>query len=113
MPHCIIEYSKEIEKEISVQEMMTKTYQGALGSKLFTPLDIKTRAIAFEHYQTAELRENFIHIDIKILSGRTIEQRKKLSDAVLNEFKEIQIKPLSITIQISELEKESYSKIVR
>jgi len=113
MPHCIIEYSKDLDKEISVQEIMSKTYQGALKSKLFSPHDIKIRATAFEHYQTADTKESFIHINIKILSGRTLEQRKILSDTVLNEFQEIKVKPLSITIQISELEKESYSKIVR
>lgn len=110
MPHCIIEYSKDLEKEISAQNMIEKTYQGALNTNLFISSDIKTRAISFDHYQTGNIKENFIYINIKILSGRTVEQRKMLSDTVLNEFKDINIQPLSISVEISELEKESYSK---
>lgn len=113
MPHCIIEYSKDLEKEISPQTMIEKTYQGALDTNLFISSDIKTRAIAFEHYQTGNLKENFIHINIKVLSGRTAEQRKVLSNSVLYQFKDVQIQPLSITVEISELEKESYSKTVK
>ncbi len=112
MPHCIIEYSKDLEKDISPQNMIDKTYQGALNTNLFISSDIKTRTIAFDHYQTGNLKENFIHINIKILSGRTVEQRKILSNSVLDQFNDIQIQPISISVEISELEKESYSKTV-
>lgn len=112
MPHCIIEYSKDLEKDISPQNMIEKTYQGALNTNLFISSDIKTRAIAFDHYQTGNIKENFIHINIKILSGRTVEQKKILSDTILDQFKDIQIQPVTISVEISELEKESYSKTV-
>ena len=113
MPHCIIEYSKDLKKEIDIETIISKTYQGALSTKLFTPSDIKTRAIAYKNYQTASKKENFIHINVKILSGRTIEQKKMISETILSKFTTIDIKPISISVEISELEKESYSKIVR
>jgi 5-carboxymethyl-2-hydroxymuconate isomerase len=113
MPHCIIEYSKDLEKNITPQNMIDKTYQGALNTSLFISSDIKTRATAFDNYQTGNIRESFIHINVKILQGRTTEQRKFLSETILKEFQELTIQPLSITIEINELEKSSYSKLVK
>jgi len=112
MPHCTIEYSKELEKEIKPSELIDKVYRGTINSNLFTDTDIKTRAIPFKNYQIGDKKANFIHVTIRIWSGRSQEQRKILSEAILNEFKNINIKQLSITIEICEIETESYSKLL-
>ena len=112
MPHCIIEYSKELEDEIKSSELIDKVYQGTLKSNLFIDKDIKTRIISFENHQTGSIKINFINITVRILTGRDKEERKVLSNTILNEFKNINIKPLSITIEICEIENESYSKLV-
>lgn len=89
MPHCIIEYSKELEKNIAPVELINKVYKGALKSNLFEKDDIKIRAIAYKHYQTGNKKIDFIHITIRILSGRDKELKKLLSNLVLNEFENI------------------------
>ena len=76
MPHCIIEYSKELENEITPSQLLKKVYQGTLKSNLFIDTDIKTRTISFENYQTGNKKISFINITIRILSGRTQEQKK-------------------------------------
>ena len=112
MPHCIIEYSKELEDKIKATELIDKVYQGTLKSNLFKDEDIKTRTISFENHQTGNKKINFINITVRILSGRNHELKKLLSNSILNEFKNINIKPLSITIEICEIENETYSKLV-
>lgn len=112
MPHCIIEYSQELENEIIPSKLIEKVYKGTLNSNLFIDTDIKTRTISFENHKTGNKKVDFINITVRILSGRSKEQRKLLSNSILNEFKNINIKPLSITIEICEIETESYSKLV-
>ncbi len=112
MPHCIIEYSKEIEDKIKPIELIKKVYQGALKSNLFKDKDIKIRTISFTDYQTGNKKINFIHVTVKILSGRSQELRALLSNLILNELKNINIKSISITVEICEIENKSYSKII-
>ncbi len=112
MPHCIIEYSKELENKIKPTDLINKVYQGTLKSNLFIDTDIKTRAISYNYYQTGEIKSDFVHITIKILSGRTKEEKIILSNSILNKFKNLNINSISITVEICEIEKETYSKIV-
>ena len=49
---------------------------------------------------------------MRILSGQNQKLKSLLSNSILNEFKNINIKPISITIEICEIQNESYSKIV-
>ena len=112
MPHCVIEYSKELEDKIKPTKLIDKVYQGTLKSNLFEDEDIKIRTISFENYQTGNKKIDFINITVRILSGRNQELKILLSNSILNEFKNINLKPITITIEICEIENESYSKLV-
>ncbi|OFX11890.1 MAG: hypothetical protein A3G22_05650 [Alphaproteobacteria bacterium RIFCSPLOWO2_12_FULL_40_11] len=68
--------------------------------------------ILIEHSTAA-----FLHITIKILSGRTLEARKKLSQNVI-QFAEKFFKDLKITknrcdisVDVVEMDRETYSKL--
>jgi 5-carboxymethyl-2-hydroxymuconate isomerase len=52
MPHCIIEYAKEVEQSLAVNALLLGVHQTVVGSQLFEEQSIKTRAIAYEHYLT-------------------------------------------------------------
>ena len=112
MPHCIIEYSKELEDKIKPTELMYKVYQGTLKSNLFEDEDIKIRTISFEDHQIGNKKMDFINVTVRILSGRNQDLKIWLSNSILNEFKNINLKPISITIEICQIENESYSKLV-
>ena len=73
MPHCIIEYSKELENEIDPKLMINAAHQGALASGLFEESHIKSRTILYQHYKTGTKDLRFIHITARILSGRTLK----------------------------------------
>jgi len=112
MPHCIIEYSKELEDEIKPSQLIERVYQGTLKSNLFIDKDIKLRTISFENHKIGNEKIDFIHVTVKILTGRSIEDKKALSHIILDDFKDIDIKPLSVTVEVYEIENESYSKLV-
>ena len=78
MPHCIIEHSSFIEPV----ELNQKVFQGVLETNLFEPegSDIKVRSIAYANYQTGSAREDFIHVTLRILSGRSEQDKLLLSN---------------------------------
>jgi 5-carboxymethyl-2-hydroxymuconate isomerase len=110
MPHCIVEYSKELERQIHPSALMAAAYQGAVKSGLFAEENIKSRAIAYSIFQTGDKKPDFIHVTLRIFSGRTLEQRKALSHQVMAEFEVLPLPALTVTIDICEMVKETYTK---
>ncbi len=112
MPHCIIEHSKRIKSLSSPIKLIEAVHQGTFKSGLFREGDIKTRAISFADYQVGSTELGFVHVTVRILSGRNEEQRRKLSNSVLTELKKLSLSSTSITVEICEIDKESYAKMI-
>lgn len=110
MPHFIIEYSKDLKSELDPLALLRSVYDSALESSLFSEDDIKVRAIAFEHYCVGRSRQNFVHVTIRMLSGRNLEQRTSLSDLILVKLNQMLSGSISVTVEVSEIEKASYAK---
>ena len=77
MPHCIIEYTRGVENEIKISKLVDVAYEGVVNSGIFNSNAIKVRAIPFEFYKSGLKPNDYIHIKLRILSGRTIEQKKE------------------------------------
>jgi len=58
-------------------------------------------------------RPDFIHVTLKILSGRTSEQKSHLANTVLDTLVALNYSALSITIAIEDMDRDSYRKIVK
>lgn len=118
MPHCIIEYSQELTQELDIEEIMSAVFAGAVKSLLFSTTDIKVRATPFTYFtvgnesQNSNNQQRFIHVCCKILSGRDLEQRQELSKRVLSHLNSFAIKSVSISVEIVDMERESYNKWV-
>ncbi|TWX49154.1 5-carboxymethyl-2-hydroxymuconate Delta-isomerase [Colwellia hornerae] len=118
MPHCIIEYSQELNETLTVKALMSAVFLAATESTLFSPSDIKIRAMAFNDFyaQTPNGVHNnpqrFIHVCCKILSGRTGKQRQQLSQLVLEHLNRFAIQSVSISVEIVDIERDSYNKCV-
>jgi 5-carboxymethyl-2-hydroxymuconate isomerase len=113
VPHCIIEYSQELDAEVEPSTLLSSVFYGALETGLFSENDIKVRALAFNHFTTGNLRQNFVHVTVKILSGRNLEQRKNLTQLILVKLNELFSNSISLTVEITEIEKESYAKNIK
>ena len=109
MPHCVIEYSKDLEKDINPNDLMESVHQGALESQLFKVDDIRVRAIPFDYYLIGGVNKSFIHVTIKIFFGRNDEQCTNLSGLVLDKLNKINLSNITITVEITEIKKEYYS----
>lgn len=109
MPHCIIEHSENFKKIIG--EIINAVHSGALVSGLFDESDIKTRSMSYENFQTGISRKPFIHVSSKILYGRNSEQKLQLSHAILSQLKKLNLPSCSLTVEIIDIDKDSYVKI--
>jgi len=110
MPHCVIEYSKSLEAKLTPQALVAAVHLGAQNSELFESNAIKSRALAYEHFRTGDQPVDFVHATVKILSGRSQSQRKALADAVMLELKKLGQSAISLTVEVRDMERESYAK---
>ncbi|GAA0400586.1 hypothetical protein GCM10009133_06800 [Cocleimonas flava] len=113
MPHCIIEHSNDVLTRVTQQQLIDSVLTGAKKSALFELDHIKLRTHAYEYYQKGDVKQaGFIHVTVRILQGRTVEQRQDLSEKVLQEFDHLRLSAVTITVEIVEMETASYTKKV-
>lgn len=108
MPHCIIEYSSDLTDLVSPKEMIDAVLASTKASALFDTDDIKIRAIAYAHHQTGVTKDNFIHVTLKILNGRSLEQKQTLSQLVLDALDALPGFGMVLTVDVQEMDREIY-----
>lgn len=110
MPHCVIEHSANIDGNT----LVPLVHSGALESNLFEAAgsDIKVRALSYSNYQTGSVNINFVHVTLKILSGRTIEQKSMLSQLVLEQLTTLSMINCSISVEVADIDRASYAKVI-
>lgn len=114
MPHCIIEYSDDLATH--KEELLDTAFEALSKSELFKDEDIKVRLLEFQNYLVGGKKLSFLHSSLHILSGRSENQKKRLvEDFILtfdNYFKDNYSVPISLSVTIKEMPKETYKKRV-
>ena len=108
MPHFVIDCSKNIVKLKPPEEIMQRVYDTAESTGLFSKGDIKVRINPFTHYTIGGTKDDFIHVFANIMEGRTIAQKKNLSEKIVTELKSIFPEVSIISINIRDFEKATY-----
>ncbi|MCA0899108.1 5-carboxymethyl-2-hydroxymuconate Delta-isomerase [Microbulbifer agarilyticus] len=116
MPHLVIEYSQKLEDSISIPALVSNGQQAMNDTGLFNAGAIKTRAIPFREFVLGKSHEGssnlFIHAEVRILEGRTSEQKEALSAAIFNYLCEAAPEVPEISVEVRDMQKASYSKRV-
>ena len=117
MPHCTLESSDNIVDIIDKREILLKINKCLADTGLFNLNDIKSRFVTHTDYVIGDgdADRAFVTLNISILSGRDASLKAMLSNKCLEllqpffpeSFKRLKF---SLTVQISELDKDSYSK---
>ena len=108
MPHCIIEYANDLTDLITANEMMDAAFKAMQASTLFETDHIKIRTHEYAYFQRADERKNFIHVTVKMLSGRTLEQKQQLASLVSKAIDELPVFGITVTVDIVDMDKECY-----
>jgi len=111
MPHCVVEYSESLFDTIEIEQLLSTVHIAIKQTQLFDEKTIKIRAIPYSHYLIANQHRSFIAMTIKILAGRTEQQKRLLAEAVLAELTEMKLDCYSITVEVIEIQAGTYFKV--
>ena len=109
MPHFVLECSENVLAAASAKEVLTVVYQVARESMLFNESDIKVRIRPFADFVNGPANSDFVHVFGYIMEGRTIDQRNKLSRAIVTALKELLPDVPVISMNVINFEKATYN----
>lgn len=116
MPHIIVEYAAPLEETVLKPIFKENFIQKLLDHSDFDPSHLKYRSTKYGDYSSPSA-DTFIHTIVKMMSGRTEQQRLDISKAVIEYFKEtisalpdLQNTHIECTVEIQELDNSTYKK---
>ncbi len=115
MPHLTIEYTDNL-PQFDAGHTLSKLNHALVASGHFEELDIKSRAIRFDTFLigTSSTNRAFVHAKLAILSGRSAQTKRELSDNLLFVLQQNCPCPpnlhVQLCVEILEIERESYAK---
>lgn len=110
MPHLNIEYSANLESALDIQALVDRIHETALETGIFPLGGVRTRAEARRYYRIAngDPRAGYIHLMVRIGSGREFETRRAAGDrifAALCDFTQevFDTQPLALSFELHEI----------
>jgi 5-carboxymethyl-2-hydroxymuconate isomerase len=114
MPQIIMQYSSGL--QLDVPATLLAINQALLASGQFQAEDIKSRAILLDQWLTGTepAMYPFVHLQLHILTGRDLATRQQLSASLLPVLQQHVSGPpgTQLCVEICQMEKESYSKLL-
>lgn len=114
MPNIVMEHTISVEGRVNIQGLLEDLHQVALDSGLFQKDDVKSRALRCRHWLIGEYEdsEDFIHITFEMLSGRTDEQKKSLSNQLIEILTAQAGTVKSLSVNIRDMDRGSFQKVL-
>jgi 5-carboxymethyl-2-hydroxymuconate isomerase len=113
MPHIMVEYSRNLEPEVSVSALVNALHQTVIDTGLFELTAVRTRALPRDLYRIADGAPDniFLQITARIRAGRTLPDRKSLGNKLLQATKDIiaglpASTPIAVTVEVQEIDPE-------
>jgi 5-carboxymethyl-2-hydroxymuconate isomerase len=114
MPHVIVEYSANIEADLTPQQLVEDIHGAAVGAGIAEPVAIRTRLMRRDVFRVGDgSPENaFVHIDIRGRKGRSLEQKKTMVQAIYDQANKtldhvFKARPLALTVEFHEIDSET------
>lgn len=111
MPHCIVEYSRSLEQQGAPAAWVDAVFQGVLEAGIAPASAIKVRGIGYEHYCIGGPEDDFLHVSLRLLPGRTPETKQQLTAGVMAQLEQLGLSQTAISVEICEMEADSYVRL--
>jgi len=111
MPHFVVDCSESVLTLVDPGVLMRTVYTTAEASGLFAGTGvggIKVRLRPYRHFVNVDGREHFVHVFANIMEGRTVEQRRALSHAIVRAVRELLPAVDIVAMNVREFEKATY-----
>lgn len=117
MPHLHMEYTANL-PELNADVALIRLNNTLVASGEFAAeYDIKSRAVKVETFKvgTALGERAFVHVKLALLSGRSAQIKKQLSESLLAVVQDLCKWPTGVEVQLAvellDIDRESYTKI--
>ena len=112
MPHAIVEFSPLSEIGVSESDLLDAVFDGMQASGLFGTQDIKVRSHPASMIRNGSDNFSFIHIQLRIMPGRTVEQKADLSERVRANVCDMPGQARSTSVEVVDIDRAVYAKTV-
>jgi len=110
MPHLNIEYSANLEDLLDVQALVDRIHETARETGIFPLGGVRTRAEARKFYRIAngDPRAGYIHMIVRIGSGRDLETRRSAGERIFGALCDFtdelyRSRPLALSFELHEI----------
>lgn len=118
MPHLTFEYTDNIKDESDIPSLLKKANDTLLQHQDVIPIGgLRTRAIELKDYRVADGSEDdaFVHVILKLGSGRTEEDIKRVCDDLFKTVKDhftgiFEKRYLALSLEIHEFTRPTYKQ---
>ncbi len=118
MPHIIVEYSANLDPDLSIRDLVQALHRSALDTGVFPLGGLRTRAERRDVYAIADCAPDhgFIAIVARIGAGRPPEIRKLVAERLLDTVREatgaiFASRGLGITVEVAEIDPTASLKL--
>jgi len=108
MPHCIIDCPVSLAERVGEPLLLTTVHDALDAFGLFKPGDIKVRLNGFAHYRCGETQDDFVHVVLQVLCGRSAEQRRQLASATVAALVALLPQVQALSMEVREMPRETF-----
>lgn len=109
MPHLIVEYSANIERDIALDALLDKLHACALRTGVFPLGGLRVRAHRTDHYRIADKapENGFVHVTALIGHGRALDVQQRAGEQLFATLTEhlaalYDKSPLALSLNVQE-----------
>ena len=116
MPHLVVEYSGNLPHFPEADTLAALNATLCAHPEIQDEADLKTRFVVADSFEigTAPANRGFVHAQLRLLSGRTPEAKKELSQRIAAVLRERSPRPPGVMVQLSvevvDMDRGSYAK---
>jgi 5-carboxymethyl-2-hydroxymuconate isomerase len=111
MPHFVIDCSESVLELTNPQTLLQAVYDTAASTGLFAESGvggIKVRLNPYRHYLNVDGQQHFVHVFASIMEGRSVEQKRDLSERLVSTLKVLLPGVDIIAMNVRDFEQSTY-----
>ena len=116
MPHLIVEYSPNLPAYPEAEALAALNAAVCASPEVMDEADVKARFVRTGNFEigTAPANRAFVHAQLRLLSGRTPEAKKDLTERIAAVLRRLTPRPAGVLVQLSveivDMDRPSYVK---
>lgn len=116
MPHLTVEYSGNLPHFPEAETLTALNATLCAHPEVQDEADLKSRFVVADSFEigTAPAHRAFVHAQLRLLSGRTPEAKKDLSNRIAAVLRDLTPRPQGVMVQLSvevvDMDRGSYAK---